>query len=75
MQNESLISFGLKKLFKLMRYVIKICHLGPQYFPPKCPQNAGNAISETQVKKFSGGECPRTPLKMCHHKNVTLGFD
>ena len=61
MQNESLISFGLKKLFKLMRYVIKICHLGPQYFPPKCPQNAGNAISETQILKNFQGSIPTDP--------------
>ena len=27
MQNESLISFGLKELFKTMSYVVKKCHL------------------------------------------------
>ena len=31
-------------------------------FAQKCCQNAGNAISETQISKmFPGGTCPRTP--------------
>ena len=32
-------------------------------FSQKCCQNAGNAISETQISKiFRVGACPRTPL-------------
>ena len=37
-----------------MRYTVKKCDLRPLYFAQKYPQNAGNAISETQNSKFCG---------------------
>ena len=37
-----------------------------------CPQNAGNAISETQNSNISGGACPRSPLQLCRHYGLPL---
>ena len=46
------------------------------YFAQKCPQNAGNAVSETQISKQSlggggggggGVACSRIPLQLCCH--------
>ena len=31
------------------------------YFAQKCPQNAGNAVSDSQISKYFRGTCPRTP--------------
>jgi hypothetical protein len=31
------------------------------YFFKMCSQNAGNAISETQILNISWGACPQTP--------------
>ena len=30
----------------------------PMYFAQKCPQNAGNAVSETQISKDFQGDMP-----------------
>ena len=61
-QNESLISFGPKYFFKMVWYTVRKCYLRPLYFAQKCPQNAGNAVSETQkFKKVARGSCLRTP--------------
>ena len=38
-----------------------------------CPQNAGNAASETQNSKhFRVGACPGTPLQLCRHYGLPL---
>ena len=37
-----------------------------------CPQNAGNAISETQSPKNFRGACPRTPLQLSRHYGLPL---
>ena len=50
----------------------------PIYFAPVCPQNAGNAVSETQNSKiiFGGGErgeaCSRTTLQFCRHYGLPV---
>ena len=44
----------------------------PIYFAQKCPQNAGNAVSETQISKNFRGACPRTPLQLCRHYGLPL---
>ena len=42
----------------------------PMYFAQKCLQNAGNAVSETQISKtFRGGMLP-DPLELCRDKIV-----
>ena len=35
----------------LTRYAVKKLHFKPIYFAQKCPQNAGNAVPETQISK------------------------
>ena len=52
---------------KISKWVFK-----PIYFVQKCPQNAGNAVSETQISKHFRGACPRTPLKLCRHYGLPL---
>ena len=42
----------------------------PIYFAQKCPQNVGNAVSETPNSKHFQGTCPRTTLEMCRHFSV-----
>ena len=37
------------------------------YFAQKYPQNAGNAVPETQILIHFRGECPRTPLQLYRH--------
>ena len=37
------------------------------YFAQKCPQNAGNVVSETQNSKEFRGEHPPGPLEMFRH--------
>ena len=44
----------------------------PIYFAQKCPQNAGNAVSETQISKHFRGACSRTPLQLCRHCGFPL---
>ena len=45
-------------------YAVKKCYLRPLYFAQKCPQNAGNAVSETQNSKyFQGGHVPGPPYR------------
>ena len=44
----------------------------PIYFVQKCPQNAGNAVSETQISKHFRGACSRTPLQLCRHYGLPL---
>ena len=53
------------KFFGMRRYIAAI------YFAQKCPQNAGNAVSETQIsKKFlGGGHAPGPPYNCV----VTMG--
>ena len=53
MQIESLISFG-PNYFIMMIHCEKKCDLRPLYFAQKCPQNAGNAVLETQILMPSG---------------------
>ena len=36
----------------LTRYAVKKLHFKPIYFAQKCPQNAGNAVPETQISKW-----------------------
>ena len=36
----------------------------PIYFAQKCPQNAGNAVSETQISKNLRGGMPPDPAKI-----------
>ena len=46
----------------MVRYTVKKCYLRPLYFAQKCPQYAGNGISETQnSKKFQGVIIPDPP--------------
>ena len=33
----------------------------PIYFAQKCPQNAGDDVSETQISKNVGGHAPEPP--------------
>ena len=49
----------------MVLYTVKKCYLSPLYFAQKCPQNVGNAVSETQNSKISRGSCLRTPLQKC----------
>ena len=42
------------------------------YFAQKCPQNAGNAVSETQMSNNFRGACPRTRLQLCRHYSLPL---
>ena len=49
-----LISFSPKYFLKMVRYTVKKCDSRPLYFAQNYPQNAGNAISETQNSQFSG---------------------
>ena len=39
---------------------------------PKCPQNAGNAVSETQISKTFRGGMPPDPLQSCRHYGLPL---
>ena len=41
----------------------------PIYFAQKCPQNAGNAVSETH---FRGGGLAPAPLQLCRHYGLPL---
>ena len=36
------------------------------------PQNAGNAVSETQISRNFRGACTRTPLELCRHYGPPL---
>ena len=57
----------------MVRYTVKKCYLRPLYFAQKCPQYAGNAISETQnSKKFQGVIIPDPPTEMCCHFTVRV---
>jgi hypothetical protein len=38
-----------------------------------CSQNAGNAVSETQISKIFRGGCPPTPLRLLRCVNLTHG--
>ena len=44
----------------------------PIYFAQKCPQNAGNAVSETQISKHFRRAYPRTPIQLCRHYGLPL---
>ena len=49
------------------------CDLRPLDIAQKCPQNAGNAISENQISKiFRGGMHPDLPLEMCRQFGLTF---
>ena len=48
------------------------CDLSPLDFAQKCPQNAGNTISENKFENVSGGGSPRIPLQMCCHCGLTF---
>ena len=37
-----------------------------------CPQNAGNAVSETQISKYFWGAMPPDPLQLCRHYGLPL---
>ena len=37
-----------------------------------CPQNAGNAVSETQNSKYFRGSMPPDPLQLCRHYGLPL---
>ena len=52
----------------MMRYTVKKCYLRPLYFAQKCPQNAGNAVSETQNSgNFQVVVPPEPPTEICCH--------
>ena len=44
-----------------MRYTVKTFDLRPLYFAQTCPQNAGNAVLETQNSKIFPGYAPEPP--------------
>ena len=44
----------------------------PIYFAQKCPQNAGNAVSETQISNNFRGGMPLDPLKLCRYYGLPL---
>ena len=44
----------------------------PIYFAQKYTQNAGNAVSETQISKHFRGGMPPDPLKLCRHYGLPL---
>ena len=52
--------FGLKHVFSLLKKLYGAT-LRPLYFAQTCPQNAGNAVSETQ--KRAGGAMSLDPNK------------
>ena len=57
----------------MVRYTVKKCYLGTLYFAQKCPQNVGNAVSETQnSKNFQGGHVPGPHTEMCRHFTVRV---
>ena len=58
----------------MVRYTVKKCYLRPLYFAQKSPQNAGNAVSETQnLKHFQGVMSPDPPYtEMCCHFTVRV---
>ena len=54
------------KIF-LTRYTVKCTvkwNFKPIYFAQKCPQNAGNAISETQISKHFWGSMSPNPTRI-----------
>ena len=52
----------------MTRNSVKKWDFRPLYFAQKCPQNAGNAVSETQnSKEFRGEHPPRTPRNVSSH--------
>ena len=54
----------IKKYIWVRRWIAK-CDLRHLDFAQKCPQNAGNAISENQISKiFRGGIAPDPPRNM-----------
>ena len=70
---KCLISFQQKYFFKMVRYTVIKCYLRPLYFAQKCPQNAGNAVSETQNSKNFQGVMPPDPATlMCCHFTVRV---
>ena len=48
-----------------------ILEFRPLYFAPKVPENAGNAVLETQNSNFPMRYIPPDPLQMCHHCLIT----
>ena len=50
----------------------KNCDLIPLHFAHKCPQNAGNAISETIFQKFYGGMPHGLPYSCVITKKITF---
>ena len=48
----------------MTRNSVKKWDFRPLHFAQKCPQNAGNAVSETQIP---GGTSPRTPRTVSSH--------
>ena len=54
----------LIKKYIWVRIWIAKCDLRPLDFAQKCPQNAGNAISENQISNIFRGSMSWTPLEM-----------
>ena len=42
------------------------------YFAQMCPQNAGNAVSETQNSKYFRRSMPPDTLQLCRHYGLPL---
>ena len=57
---------------KMITYTVEKCDLRPLDFAQKCPQNAGNAISENQISKHFQGGMSLDPPKMCCQFGLTF---
>ena len=71
----SVNTFSKQRTMLAVAYLVRkrfLTRKKPIYFAQKCPQNAGNAVSETQISKNFLGGMPPDPLQFCRHYGLPL---